>query len=276
MITRSPWSIAARYVAIATVGLIMGLPVLYAVSTSLMTAKEVVSYPPAIVPSEIRWENYSEALQFLSAPVILNSFIFSIAVIVVQLVLALPAGFALAKIPFKWAAVVIAVLAAPLLLPSNATLIPLFVVTRELGILNSYAGLILPVAASTTFATLLFRQFFATLPDGIIEAARLDGASWLRVLTQIALPLAKPTLAAFASITFLNVWNMYVWPQLVAPNPDLKVIPVALAPLARGEYQSISESVGMAAAVLSIIPVLLIFIMTQKWYINGIVGTGQD
>jgi ABC-type glycerol-3-phosphate transport system permease component len=273
---RTKRSIGLRYAVIALVGLIMGLPVFYAVSTSLMTAKEVVSYPPSLLPTEIRWENYAEALQFLSGPVILNSFLFSIGVIVIQLVLALPAGFALAKIPFRWAAVVIAVLAAPLLLPSNATLIPLFVVTRELGILNSYAGLILPVAASTTFATLLFRQFFVTLPDGIIEAARIDGASWLRVLTQIALPLAKPTLAAFASITFLNVWNMYVWPQLVAPNPDLKVIPVALAPLARGEYQSISESVGMAAAVLSIIPVLLIFIFTQKWYINGIVGTGQD
>lgn len=273
---RTKRSIWLRYAAIAVVGLIMGLPVFYAVSTSLMTAKEVVAYPPNLLPTEIRWENYAEALQFLSGPVIFNSFLFSIGVILIQLVLALPAGFALAKIPFRWAAVVIAVLAAPLLLPSNATLIPLFVVTRELGILNSYAGLILPVAASTTFATLLFRQFFATLPDGIIEAARIDGASWFRVLTQIALPLAKPTLAAFASITFLNVWNMYVWPQLVAPNPDLKVIPVALAPLARGEYQSISESVGMAAAVLSIIPVLLIFIFTQKWYINGIVGTGQD
>ncbi|WP_091032923.1 carbohydrate ABC transporter permease [Microbacterium oxydans] len=273
---RTKRSIGLRYAAIAVVGLIMGLPVFYAVSTSLMTAKEVVAYPPNLLPTEIRWENYAEALQFLSGPVIFNSFLFSIGVILIQLVLALPAGFALAKIPFRWAAVVIAVLAAPLLLPSNATLIPLFVVTRELGILNSYAGLILPVAASTTFATLLFRQFFATLPDGIIEAARIDGASWFRVLTQIALPLAKPTLAAFASITFLNVWNMYVWPQLVAPNPDLKVIPVALAPLARGEYQSISESVGMAAAVLSIIPVLLIFIFTQKWYINGIVGTGQD
>jgi ABC-type glycerol-3-phosphate transport system permease component len=273
---RTKRSIGLRYAAIAVVGLIMGLPVFYAVSTSLMTAKDVVAYPPNLLPTEIRWENYAEALQFLSGPVIFNSFLFSIGVILIQLVLALPAGFALAKIPFRWAVVVIAVLAAPLLLPSNATLIPLFVVTRELGILNSYAGLILPVAASTTFATLLFRQFFATLPDGIIEAARIDGASWFRVLTQIALPLAKPTLAAFASITFLNVWNMYVWPQLVAPNPDLKVIPVALAPLARGEYQSISESVGMAAAVLSIIPVLLIFIFTQKWYINGIVGTGQD
>lgn len=267
---------AARYSAIAVVGFILGLPILYAVSTSLMTAREVVAFPPRLVPSAIRWENYVEALQFLSAPVIVNSFLFSLGVILIQLVLALPAGFALAKIPFRWAVVVVAVLAAPLLVPSNATLIPLFVVTRELGILNSYAGLILPVAASTTFATLLFRQFFATLPDGIIEAARLDGASWFRVLTQIALPLSKPTLAAFASITFLNVWNMYVWPQLVAPSPALKVIPVALAPLARGEYQSISESVAMAAAVLSIIPVLVIFLLSQKWYINGIVGTGQD
>ncbi len=276
MKTQSMWRTASRYAAIAIVGLIMGLPIIYAVSTSLMTAKEVVAYPPALIPTESRWDNYSEALEFLSAPVIVNSFIFSLGVIVLQLLLALPAGFALAKIPFRWTLVVMGVLAAPLLLPSNATLIPLFVVTRELGILNSYAGLIVPVAASTTFATLLFRQFFVTIPDGIIEAARLDGAGWFRVLTQIALPLAKPTLAAFASITFLNVWTMYVWPQLVAPNPALKVIPVALAPLARGEYQSISESVAMAAAVLSIIPVLLIFVLTQKWYINGIVGTGQD
>lgn len=222
------------------------------------------------------WHNYVDAYHFLSARVIANSFAFSIGILLVQLLITIPAGFALAKIPFRWVGAVMAVIIVPMFVPTNMTLIPLYVIVDRLGLVGSYAGMILPVAGQTAFAMLLFRQFFATLPPGLIEAAKLDGAGWVRVLVQIALPLAKPALAAYCSISFLTAWNTYIWPQVIAPDREHQVMTVALAPLARGQYNMVSPSVGMAAAVISMLPVLVIFVVFQRWYIKGVVGSGIE
>jgi ABC-type glycerol-3-phosphate transport system permease component len=246
------------------------------VSGSLKSAAEISAFPSPLLPETPIWQNFADAWDYLTPRVILNTFIFSLGIVGLQLLLALPAAFALAKIPFKWAAAVVAALVVPLFIPGNLTLIPLFVVTYQLGWLNTYAGLIIPMAAQCAFAILMFREFFAGLPVGLIEAARIDGASWGRVLTAICLPLAKPALATFCSISFLRAWNMYIWPQVIAPNPANRVINVALAPLAGGENSTISPSVGLAGAVIAMLPVLIVFIVFQKWYLKGIVGTGLE
>jgi ABC-type glycerol-3-phosphate transport system permease component len=224
----------------------MAAPLVYLVSASLMSAADVRAYPPHLVPPDVVWHNYLEAYEFLSPRVIVNSFVFSLGIVGLQLALSLPAGFALAKIPFRWTAVVLGVLVVPMFVPGNMTLIPLYVVTHQLGLVGTYAGMILPIAGQTAFATLLFRQSFISLPSGLVEAARMDGANWLRVLVSIAVPLAKPALAAYCSISFLTAWNTYIWPQVVAPDPAHKVMTVALAPLASGEYSMVSPSVGSA------------------------------
>jgi ABC-type glycerol-3-phosphate transport system permease component len=265
-----------RYLAILLAGLVMATPLLFMVSGSLKSAAEINAFPPPLLPETPIWHNFVEAWNYLTPRVILNTFIFSLGIVGLQLLLSLPAAFALAKIPFKWAAAVVATLVVPLFIPGNLTLIPLFVVTFQLGWLNTYAGLIIPMAAQCAFAILLFREFFAGLPVGLIEAARIDGASWGRVLTAIGLPLAKPALATFCSISFLTAWNMYIWPQVIAPNPANRVINVALAPLAGGENSMISPSVGLAGAVIAMLPVLIVFIVFQKWYLKGIVGTGLE
>lgn len=265
-----------RYLAIVLAGLVMATPLLFMVSGSLKSAAEINAYPPPLLPETPIWQNFVEAWNYLTPRVILNTFVFSLGIVGLQLLLSLPAAFALAKIPFKWAAAVVAALVVPLFIPGNLTLIPLFVVTFQLGWLNTYAGLIIPMAAQCAFAILLFREFFAGLPAGLIEAARIDGASWGRVLTAIGLPLAKPALATFCSISFLTAWNMYIWPQVIAPNPANRVINVALAPLAGGENSMISPSVGLAGAVIAMLPVLIVFIVFQKWYLKGIVGTGLE
>ncbi|MEV0844499.1 carbohydrate ABC transporter permease [Streptomyces sp. NPDC049954] len=269
-------STAGRYALIVVCGLIMALPLFYLLSASLMSASDIRSYPPHLVPPHVVWHNYVEAYHFLSARVIANSFIFSIGIVLVQLVIAVPAGFALAKIPFRWAGVLMAVIVIPMFVPTNMTLIPLYIITNQMGLVGTYPGMILPVVGQTAFAMLLFRQFFGTLPAGLIEAAKLDGAGWGRVLVQIALPLAKPALAAYCSISFLTAWNTYIWPQVIAPDREHMVMTVALAPLARGQYNLMSPSVGMAAAVISMLPVLLIFVLFQRWYIKGVVGTGTE
>ncbi|WP_022886753.1 carbohydrate ABC transporter permease [Glaciibacter superstes] len=272
----SPLHAAMRYVAIVLAGFIMAAPLLFMVSGSLKSAAEVAAFPPKLLPETPIWQNFVDAWNFLTPQVIGNTFIFSLGIVGLQLLLSLPAAFALAKIPFKWSAAVLGTLIVPMFIPGNLTLIPLFIVTFQLGWLNTYAGLIIPMAAQCAFAILLFRQFFATMPAGLIEAARIDGASWGRVLTSIALPLAKPALATFCSISFLTAWNMYIWPQVIAPNPVNRVINVALAPLAGGENSVISPAVGLAGAVIAMLPVLIVFIVFQKWYLKGIAGTGLE
>lgn len=265
-----------RYGVVVVLGLVMAIPLMFMVSGSVKSAGELAADPLSLIPDALMWSNYAEAWNYLTPQVILNTFIVAIGIVLLQLALALPAAFALAKIPFRWTGVILAILIVPMFVPGNLGLVPLFVVTFQLGWVNSFAGVIVPMAAQSAFAILLFRQFFATLPPGLIEAARIDGAGWARVLWSIALPLARPVLATFCSVSFLTAWNMYVWPQIVASNPAQRVINVALAPLAGGENSLISPAVGLAGAVIAMLPVLIVFIVFQKWYIRGVVGTGLE
>jgi ABC-type glycerol-3-phosphate transport system permease component len=265
-----------RYALVVVFALIMVVPLFYMVSRSFMTASEVQAFPAPLVPAAPHWQNYIDALSYLNPAIIGNTFIFAIGVVVVQLVLALPAAFALSKIPFKFTGLILGILVVPLFIPANFTLIPLFLEVYQFGWLNTYQGLIIPMAAQIAFAVLLFRQFFAGLPDGLIEAARIDGASWFRVFTAITLPLSRPVLATYVSVSFLTAWNMYIWPQVIATDQSLQVINVALAPLAGGQYSTASPAVGLAGAVIALIPVLAIFLIFQKWYVRGVVGTGLE
>jgi multiple sugar transport system permease protein len=265
-----------RYVVAISFGLALVFPLLYLFSLSLMSATDAVASPPHLLPPSIHWSNFSQAFDFLSLRTIVNSFIFTLGVLILQMSLALPAGFAMAQIPFRGAAFLAGLFVIPMFLPNNISVIPLFVVTLKLHMVDTYAGLILPIVGSTAFGTLLFRQFFTSLPRGLIEAARIDGAGWFRILRSIAVPLARPAIAAYSVITFLTAWNMYIWPQIVATSKDLKVVPVALAPLARSSYNIIPPSVGAAAAVLSAFPVVVVFLLGQRWFINGVAGTGLE
>ncbi len=265
-----------RWVVIAAVGAAMGFPLFYLFSSSLMNAHDVSAYPPHLLPPSIDWSNFARAFDYLTGRTIVNTFVYSIGVLLIQLVIVLPAGFALAKIPFRAAPVILAFLIIPMFLPTNVVLVPLYVVTHQLGLIGGYAGMIIPVVGRTAFGTLLFRQFFVSLPTGLVEAARLDGAGWLRTLWSIATPLARPAIAAYASITFLNAWNDYIWPLVSAPDDAHRVMSVALAPLAGGQLSTIPPNVGLAAAVISTVPVLVAFLLAQRWYVRGIVGTGVD
>jgi len=248
-----------KYVLVTVCGLIMAAPLLYLLSASLMSAGDVKAYPPHLLPPTLVWHNYVEAWDFLTVRTVVNSFIFSFGIVSIQLVLTLPAGFALAKIPFRWTALVLGLVIVPQFVPNSLTLIPLYVITHALGLVGTFPGMILPVAGQTAFAMLLFRQSFVSLPSGLIEAARMDGANWVRVLLSV-----------------LTAWNLYIWPQVIAPDKDHQVLTVALAPLAQSQYTLIAPGVGLAAAVISMAPVLILFIFLQKWYIKGVVGSGID
>ena len=265
-----------RYATVLVFGILLAFPLIYLISGSLMTRGEIAQNPPPLFPATPIWSNFSEAMGYLNPRSILNSFIFVIGVLALQLAICLPAGFALAKIPFRWSAIVIGIFLVPIFLPTNLILIPTYVVTYKLGLVNTFAGLILPIAGQASVGVILFRQFFAGLPNGLMEAARIDGASWFQTFTRIALPLARPIVASYSVITFLTAWNLYIWPLIAGSGDDTKVLTVALAPLAQSQYSLISPSVTFAAAVITMLPVLAVFIAFQKWFTKGIVGTGLE
>lgn len=267
-----------RYTLTALLGLVMAFPLFFMVSRAFMTPTEVAAVPPTLLPSGLEWDNFRVASEFLTPRVMLNSLFVAVSIVVMQLLLALPAAFALSKVPFRWTAVVTAILVAPMFIPASFTLIPSFVVAFSFGMLNSYAGLIIPIGATISVGVLLFRQFFAALPKGLVEAARIDGAGWFRVFTSITLPLALPVITTFSVITFITAWNLYLWPQVIATDPDLAVINVALAPVAGGSsYAYTSPAIGLAGATIGVLPALLVFILAQKWLVRGVTaGTGLE
>ncbi|MCU1420577.1 MAG: hypothetical protein JWN36_228 [Microbacteriaceae bacterium] len=265
-----------RYTTIILLGLVIAFPMLYLLSGSLMSFHDIVQYPPRLFPTEPIWNNFVEAWKYLTPRTVVNTFIFVIGVLAIQLIICLPAGFALSKIKFRGSKVIFALFIVPIFMPTNLILIPTFVVTFQLGIVGTFVGLILPVAGQASVGVLLFRNFFATLPDGLIEAARIDGAGWFQTFFRIALPLARPIIAAYSVVTFLTAWNLYIWPLIAAPGPETRVLTIALAPLAGSQFTNISPSVGFAAAVISMIPVLIVFVAFQKWFARGVAGTGLE
>lgn len=265
-----------RYTAITLCGLLTAFPLFYLLSGSLMSYREIISYPPQFLPAEANWGNYAAAIEFIQPRTILNTFIFVIAVLVLQLAICLPAGFALAKIKFRGAKAILVFFVLPIFVPTNLILIPTYVVTFQLGLIGTFLGMILPIAGQASVGVLLFRQFFVGLPDGLMDAARLDGAGWFQTFFRVALPLSKPIVAAYSVVTFLTAWNMYIWPLLAGPGEDTRVLTVAIAPLAQSQYSNLSPSVGFAAAVVAMVPVLVVFVAFQKWFSKGVVGTGLE
>lgn len=268
-----------RYSVIVLLALLFIFPLLYLVSGSLMTLDAVSVYPPKLLPPSLEWKNYADALSVMTPKIFFNTLFFTFGILVLQLILSFTAGFALAKMPFKYAALIVAIFAVPVFLPTNISIIPLYLVTYKLGLLNTWGGMILPIVGSTAFGTLLFRQFMVNFPDGLIDAARMDGASWPRVLFRIVLPLARPPIASYSAITFLTAWNMYIWPLMVGNREELRVATVQLAPLIAGGtgfYGKVGPNVTYAAALLSALPVVLFFLWAQRWFINAIAGTGND
>jgi ABC-type glycerol-3-phosphate transport system permease component len=268
-----------RYAVTVCLALAFLSPILYLISGSLMTLADVSTYPPKLFPPTIFWGNFPAALEVMTPRIFLNSFIFTFGILFLQLILSFTAGFALAKMPFKYAALVVAIFAVPVFLPTNVSIIPLYLITYKLGLLNTWGGMILPIVGSTAFGTLLFRQFLVNFPDGLVDAARMDGASWPRVLFQIVLPLARPPIASYSAITFLTGWNMYLWPLMIGTAEELKVATVQLAPLIAGGlgfYGKVPPNVSYAAALLSALPVMIFFLFAQRGFINAVAGTGND
>ena len=217
-------------------------------------------------------EQLPEALHVINGRVFLNSIIVSVGIVFFQGLVTTMGGFAFARLRFPFRDQIFLLYLGTILIPSQVTLIPSYIVVVHLGWVNTYQGIIAPVVAHGAFGTFLFRQFFLRIPDEFYEAARLDGANYWQMFWKLTLPLSRPVLSAYGIITFLNAWKLYLWPLIVIRSPQMKVLPMAVAELsgATGE----DRAVMMAAVTLTIVPLLALWILAQRWIIQGIASSG--
>ena len=255
-------------------GLVVVLtPFIWMVLSSLKPEAEIRQSPPTWWPQTFTLANFDQLFSRLNFPQFFtNSAVVAIAVTLGNLVFCSMLGYAFAKIDFWGRDWLFRIVLATLMIPGVVLLVPLFVLVSSLGLVNTYAGLILPFLAGP-FGVFLMRQFISALPDELIDAARVDGASEWRIFARIIMPLCRPALATLGTLTFLASWNNFLWPLVVATSEDKFTLPVALALYSVGQNKT-QFGLMIAGAVVVVLPVLLVFFVLQKYIIQGIATTG--
>ena len=241
---------------------------LWMVSTSLMSPGESSAYPPLLVPQQPTLDNYREL--FARAGMgryLANSLLLAVAVTVLSMFFNVMAGYAFAKLRFAGRERIFRLMLGALVIPGQVAMVPLFLLLKHLGLVNSYGGIIVPSLASI-FGIFLVRQYALSIPDDLLEAARIDGASEWRIFGLVVVPLLRPIIVTLAVFTLLGTWNDFMWPLIVLTDQDLYTLPVALASLSREHVQD--NELMMAGAVLTIVPVLVVFLVLQRYYIQGL------
>ena len=281
MIDRNPWLNFISHAVLVLGVAIVAFPLYLALVASTHTSSEIVQAPMPLLPGAHLWENYRNALlgsgKLGSNTNVLNmmwvSFVVAMFITVGKIAISLLSAFAIVyfRFPFKmlcfWAIFV------TLMLPVEVRILPTYKVVADLGLLNSYAGLSLPLIASAT-ATFLFRQFFLTVPDELVEAARIDGAGPMRFFKDILVPLSKTSIAALFVIQFIYGWNQYLWPLLMSTSEDMYPVVVGIkAMLGGGGDASVDWNIVMATALLAMLPPTAVVILMQKWFVKGLVDT---
>jgi len=248
-------------------------PFLWMVLGSLKPQAEFLRIPPTFLPATPTMDNYGRLFEQLDFPrFFFNSSVVALAVTVGNLVFCPMLGYALAKLRWRGKRLVMGLVLATLMVPAGITLIPNFIMLSSFGLVNSYPGLILPFLAGA-FGVFLMRQFMFGVPDELLEAARIDGANEFRLYWTIVVPIAMPVLATLAILTFLGNWNAFIYPLVMATEPNMYTLPVALATFATGQYQA-DHGMLMAGSVILVVPVLIVFIIFQRFITEGIATTG--
>jgi multiple sugar transport system permease protein len=258
------------YVLLIVGALIALLPMLWMLSASFMPTGEASTYPPHLLPSRITFAHYAELFTRLNlGRYLLNSTFIAVTVTAISLVVNSMAGYAFAKLRFRGRDRTFRLLSLGLVLPVQIAMLPLFLLMKNLHLINTYWGVIIPGMASI-FGIFLIRQYALSIPDDMLDAARIDGASELRIYWEVVVPGILPILATLAIWTFLSTWNDFMWPLIVLSDQAHYTLPVALANLS-GEHVQDTELM-MAGSVLTVIPVLAVFLFLQRYYIQGVMA----
>ncbi|WP_183426551.1 carbohydrate ABC transporter permease [Luteimonas sp. RC10] len=261
----SGWLVNGGLVVLALIAL---APLLWMLSVSFMPTGEASSFPPPLLPSTLTTANYEQLL--LRGGMVgyfTNSLLVSGAITLGALLINTMAGYAFAKLRFAGRERLFQLLLAALVIPAQVAMLPLFLMMKGMGLVNSFGAVIIPGLA-TVFGIFLVRQYARSIPDELLEAARIDGAGELRIFFQIVLPMLKPVLVTLTIFTFMAAWNDFMWPLIVLTDQSNYTLPVALAALSREHIQDVEMM--MAGAVVTVIPVLVLFIALQRYYIQGL------
>ena len=267
---RSKWWL---YLVLGAGMIAMIFPFIWMILGSFKTTAEIRSNPLGFLPEAPTLENYTQLFGRLDfATYFTNSVVVAVFVTLGNIAFSSMVGYALAKLQFAGKKLLFTLVLGTLMVPGVVTFVPLFVLTSNLGLVNSYPGLILPFLI-TPLGVFLMRQFIMSLPDDIIEAARIDGASEWKIFLRVIMPLCGPAVATLTILTFLASWNNFLWPLVVATSEAKYTLPVALALYSVGQNAA-QYGLMMAGAVVVVIPVLLVFIVLQRYFVQGIALTG--
>ena len=263
----------AKYLLLIVGAVIMLGPLLWMLAASFKTLPEIFAYPPTILPKHIDLHNYRAVFEQVDMlRYFLNSTIIAAITVGSVLITSCLAGYAFAKFTFPGRTVLFVLVLATLMIPFQVRVIPLYVLTSDLHLLNTYGGMVLPTLVDA-FGIFLMRQYLQAIPTELIEVARVDGAGELRIFLRIVLPLAKPAMAALAIFTLVSSWESFLWPLLVASSPHMYTLPLGLAQFA-GKFLN-RVDLQMAASTLTVLPLLIAFLMMQKRFIEGIALSGM-
>lgn len=271
---RMSGEVMAVHLMLSVASLLMLFPIVYVLLGSFKGPTELFAYPPKLLPQGLYLENYGEAWKLNPfGNFILNSLLVASVITLGQLLTSVLGAYAFSRLHFYGRDALFMVFLATLMIPGHVTLIPSFLIVKSLGWVDTYAGLTVPFLA-TAFGTFLLRQFFLTIPQELEDAAKLDGASRLRFLFTILLPLSRPALGALGIWSFLSAWNQYLWPLIVTNSTRMRTVQIGIAMFLR-EEEGTSWAVVMAGTVLVILPTLLAFLVAQRQIIKGIALTGM-
>ena len=266
--------ISGAYLILIPASLVMVLPFIWMVLGSFKTGREIRQVPPTFFPEELTFDNYRTILTDEDLPLSLfyrNSAIIAIANVIQVLFTSSLFGYIFAKFDFRGKKVIFWFVMATMMIPFQVTMIPGYLILARLNLINRLWGLIIP-AALDAFGIFLFRQFALSIPNELIDAARVDGASEFRIYHSIVLYQLGPALATFGMLTFMFNWNAYLWPLIVLTEQRVRTLPIILTWYSNQHSQQLHLT--MAASVLVILPVLFIFILSQRWIVKGITLTG--
>lgn len=280
MIERRRWlDVFAHAVLLAGLA-VVAFPLYVTFVASTQTAQEVAAAPMSLLPGTHLIENYTQALfagasGAASPPVgrmMWVSLVTALGIAIGKIVISLLSAFAVVYFRFPLRKVFFWMIFVTLMLPVEVRISPTYAVVANLGLLNTYAGLTLPLVASAT-ATFLFRQFFMTVPDELVEASRIDGAGPMRFFFDILLPLSRTSIAALFVIQFIYGWNQYLWPLLATTQEDMYPIVIGIKRMISGGDSVTEWNIVMATAILAMLPPALVVILMQKWFVRGLVDT---
>lgn len=263
-----------RWIVNVLLVLVFFFPFLWMVTSSLKTLGETMSFPPSLFPASPQWQNYSQAWGSIPfGKYIVNSLVVTLTVLVMQLITVVPAAYAFSQYKFWGKGILFGITLVTMMVPAQLVFLPLFILFAQWGMINTYWSLILPFATSA-FNIFMLRQTFNQMPQELVEAARLDGASELKIVVKLFLPMAKATLVTCALLTFINTWNDYFWPLVLTTNDTVRTLPVGVASM-RASESGINYQILMAANVVLTLPIMIVYLFANKHIIKAFTYIGD-